>query len=729
MRSSPFGRSSLLLALLACSAVPVNPTGGEPSPTTPLPVLPSAAAELAPSQASVDGGTPVSGRELSDVSVCATCHEDVVDEWRTSAHAFASFDNPIYRVSVDRFRDEVGRKASRFCAGCHDVALLVDGAMDVDVASTDARAFAGVTCRTCHGIVEARPDGNASYVLAASSIPLPDMSDPASIARHKERAAPTPLRTPELCGTCHRAFLDETTGDHAFLAGMDEFGAWSRSGYAGSKLARIDDPPPASNCQTCHMAPEEVRLGDVSAKGGKIRSHRFSGGHTWLAAMRGDRDALSLEREKLTGAASIDLAVATTEDGDRTMPADGAPVRRGERILFDIVVRNQRVGHRFPGGTLDAGDTWIELAVLDPRGRLIAEAGKRQEASGEDPTAHVLHAVIADDDGVPLLRRETDRFRAVVYDHTIAPRDAELARYAFDVPASLDDTSLPLRVVATLRHRSHGLTLQRVACDGAKTARGRAFTAATKAALGSSLDPCEPQPVTEVAEAEAFIGAGSEAKPGSRRPAWRRLFEHGLAEQHEVEERLEEGRPSLEKALALVEAEGTESERAMTLFALAWLPAHEGRVADALERVDEAERLAPGHPALEALRGAALEQVWRWGEALGPLRAAVEAAPRDDRAAARLAIALGSAGSDAPALAAARRGLYLAPRDPDLLRVQALSLLALGAPAADADAAEQAYLSCRPADDAPSIRSACAARDAGCALERLPVHVHVMRGR
>ena len=31
----------------------------------------------------------------------------------------------------------------------------------------------------------------------------------------------------------------------------------------------------------------------------------------------------------------------------------------------DIVVRNERVGHRFPAGVLDAQDTWIEVRIED----------------------------------------------------------------------------------------------------------------------------------------------------------------------------------------------------------------------------------------------------------------------------------------------------------------------------------------------------------------------------
>jgi len=726
---------SLAVLVVACSARREDSPRpvARPSPAPPAPLLPSTPTQFAPSQASVEGGGAVSGRDLADVEACANCHDDIVAQWRTSAHALASFNNPVYRTSVDRFRREVGREPSRFCAGCHDVALLVDGAMDADVAAGDPRAFAGVTCRTCHGIVQTRPDGNGSYVLSATAIPIPDMNDPASIARHKESAAPTPLRTAELCGSCHRAFLDESTENPTFLAGMDEYGAWSRSGYAGSKLARVDVPVAAATCQGCHMPREATRLGDVATKAGTVGSHRFVGGHSWLAAMRGDADALRREQHNLADAASIDVAVAIASDGTRTMPADGAPVVAGERLVLDVVARNLRVGHRFPGGTLDAEDAWIEVVVYDRSGRAIAEAGTRQEASGDDPTAHVLRALVAGDDGTPLLTRETHRFRAVVYNNTLGPRDAEVVEYAFDVPASLDGASLPLRVEARLRHRSRDLALQRATCEDAKTSRGRAFARATRDRAGRSLDPCAPQPVTEVARAEAWLGDGAVARPAppslatTPRPAWSRLFDHGLGEQHNVQERLDEGRASLEEALALLGKTGTDAERAMVLAALAWLPAHEGRTAEALAWIDRAEKLAPGHPALTSLRGRALEQVWRWTEALDPLRAAASAAPRDDAVAARLAVALGSVGDEAGALAEARRGLLLSPRDPDLLRVQALAERALDGSAAEADAAENAYLACRTADLAPDIRSACAAKASACALERVPVHVHVMR--
>ena len=131
---------------------------------------------------------------------------------------------------------------------------------------------------------------------------------------------------------------------------------------------------------------------------------------------------------------------------------------------------------------------------------------------------------------------------------------------------------------------------------------------------------------------------------------------------------------------------------------------------------------------LGPLRATALEQVWRWKEAIEPLRVSARAAPRDDGIATRLAVALGSDGDDSEALEEAQKGLLLSPRDADLLRVQALAVRALGIED-PGDQAETAYLARRPPDDAPAIRSACSANVPGCDLERLGVHVHVMRVR
>jgi tetratricopeptide (TPR) repeat protein len=728
--------ASVILAACA-SAPPDRDAPPAPAPSAPPDPQPIPAAEiprsgpLAPSEITFAATARPTGAQITGADDCESCHADVAAQWRSSAHSFASFTNPAYRVSIDRFRAEVGPEKSRHCGGCHDIALLADGVMDKPVQmagaepmppaeASDRRARNGVSCRVCHGIEEARPDGNGSYTLAARKVVLPIDGDAESVKQHKESVVPKPLRTYALCGSCHRAFLGESTGNAHFLVGQDELGQWSRSVYAKSLLSRIDDEIAEKQCQGCHMPKEEARHGDAAAKDGKVSSHRFPGGHTWMAAMRGDREQLARETAQLQGALSVDVAaVIHPRDGTRSLPADGAAVAAGEPLVIDVVVKNQRVGHRFPSGTMDAQDAWIEVTVDDARGRRVAEAGTQHEQTGDDPTAHVLRAIMIGDDGVPLARREINRFRAVAANHTIPPRDAAVVELGFDAPASLDG-ALPLKITARLRHRSRTLSLQRSACADSKTPWGKAFAAAD-----GKQDACAPQPVTEIAKSEVLIGAGSPPRPENP-PAWRRLYDHALGLSHAVQERLDEARPSLERALAEVETSGTPRERAMVTWAIGWLEAHEGRTEEALRQADRTAALLPGHPAIAALRGEALSLVWRWAEAVPPLEEAAKSAPNDDMAWARLAIALGSRGGDDRAsLEAALTGLRLSPRDSDLLRVEALALGALRD--RGAQAAEAAYDAFRPADAIPGIKAKCSMKVPGCALERNPVHIHRMR--
>jgi tetratricopeptide (TPR) repeat protein len=719
---------SLAVVLVACGSAPAPQQRGTiareapAASSTPAVLLPHAASSLAPAQTELTGA--LTGQTLTETESCAGCHADAAAQWRSSAHAFSSFNNPVYRIAVDRFRTVVGKDASRFCGGCHDAALLVDGAMSGEVQPSDPRGHGGVTCRVCHGIASARPDGNASYTLDASPIPIPRDGDAASLRAHKERMALAPLRTPVMCGSCHRSFLSPETGNPSHLVGQDELGAWGRSAYAGSLGARIDDPIERAECRTCHMPLEAAPLGDAAAKQGRIRSHRFAGAGTWLAAMRSDASQLEADGEMLRGAASIDVAAVTAADGTRTLPADGAPVKAGQPLVIDVVVRNERVGHRFPGGVVDAQDTWVQVEVSDARGTPVASAGALEEATGEDRSAHILRALQADENGTPVLVRETDRFRTAVFNHTVAPRDAEVVRYRLEVPSSLAAITMPLRVTARLRHRSRNLALARAVCEDAKTPRGQAFARETAARSAPAFDPCVREPVTETARGEVWIGANAEARPrASALPDWKRLYDHALGLLHALQEDVGGARASLERALQLVSL-GPDRERAMLLHALAEVAVREGRTDEALGLLDQAEKLLPEHPAIAHARGEALGGVWRWKEAEAPLREAAEASPLDDGLWSHLAVAYGSAGDAADALGAAKRGLALTPRDWDMLRVQALALDRLSAPPDEAEQARTAFARWSPPDDAPGIKSACARAFAWCALERIPGHVH-----
>lgn len=724
----------IVLAVVAACGRPADgaPVARPPHALEATVRLPRAPGEHSPSLVAIDrkiahDPADVSdGNMLSDVDSCATCHADAAAQWATSAHSFASFGNPIYRVNVELARSALGKPASQHCGGCHDMPLMVDGLMTAGsaVPPADLRSHSGVTCRLCHGIESTTKDGNGSYVWSRAPIEAPSAGDAASIARHKAQTSVAQLGT-ELCVGCHRGFVSADMAMPVHLSGLDEPGAWRNSAWTGNGMARVDKVD-NKTCIDCHMEREPASAQEAGAKAGTIASHRFLGGHTWMAAMRGDTEHLRRLQAKLSGAASIDVAGARiTEDGETrwVLPADGAEVIPGTRLALDVVIRNLLVGHRFPGGVLDIQDTWVEVEVADAQGRRLAASGLTHDRDAADQDTHVLRTLVVDDHGEVLEEHEMASFRTQIATQTLAAREAQAIRYAFDVPQISSAASLPLTVTARLRHRSRTLAMQAVVCDAARTAEGRAFIAGAKGAREVVLDPCKAQPITLIAEAHVQLGRG--AVVGSR-AAWERMYEHGMALVATVSERLDEARTVLEAALAAAPG-GDKRARAMVLVQLAQVASKQGRADDALALVAEARPLlpAPGPAVLDAIAADALSRVWRFDDAIAPAQACTERAPANAGAWVALARVLGSTGHNEAALAAATRGLELAPRDPDLLRSQATALAALHRP--EAAAALAAYDRFRSPDSAAELRIQCAADSPRCAREREQGHTHALR--
>jgi tetratricopeptide (TPR) repeat protein len=759
--------AALLLISLPAACGRGEAAPSEPPPTAPAPVaamLPRAPGAYSPSLVAIAPGTsapssPASGvttgETLADTDSCSTCHPDAAAQWSQSAHSFASFGNPIYRANVELLRKSLGQEASRHCGGCHDMPLLFDGLMiGKPILPEDLRSHSGVTCRLCHGVQKVTTDGNGSYVWSPVPLDAPSLDDPKSIAAHKAAASVDALGT-ELCVGCHRGFLSPDLGIPVHLSGIDEPTAWRASPWQGNGLARVDKVA-KQTCIDCHMEREPASAQELGAVAGKFASHRFLGGHTWMASMRGDQEHLARTRAKLVGAASIDVAGVRFADGRWQLPADGAALPpAGETLALDVVLRNLLVGHRFPGGVLDMHDTWIEVELTDRSGARLAASGMAHEKQPDDEEAHVLRSLVVDEHGAIREEHELSTFRAVISTHTLAAREAQVVRYAFAVP-KLSPAQLPLTVTARLRHRSRTLIQQGEVCDVARSREGRQFLRGAKGARDVTLDPCAPQPITLIAEAKVQLGAGAPGAQGAQgagaRPAWLRTYEHGMALTSVVSERLDEAGQVLEVALTGARALGCSVGRtaapaapraapaapaaptgpgsdpcraeAMVLTQLAVVAARQGRSDDALRLLDDARGrlVAPYPPALDAIAADALSRVWKWREAVPYARRAADVAQGSTLAWVVLARVLASSGDDRGALAAAQRGLALAPRDADLLRTQATSLKALGSP--EAAAALASYDRFRAPDQAAELRIVCARSSARCAREREMGHSH-----
>ncbi|HUS27941.1 MAG TPA: multiheme c-type cytochrome [Kofleriaceae bacterium] len=687
---------ALVIVLAACGSQEGVARETKPAPRIDA-RLPRAPGLFGPSLVALQGnreGDTSDGNMLSDVDSCSTCHPDAAAQWGTSPHSFASFGNPIYRVNVELARTELSKQASQHCGGCHDMPLMVDGLMaEQHVPASDLRAHSGVTCRLCHGIKSVSKDGNGSYVWSRAPLDAPTLGDAASIETHRQQVSVKAVGT-ELCVGCHRGFLspDMGQGMPVHLSGLDEPGMWRNSAWAGNGMGRVDKVD-KKTCIDCHMEREAASKDEYAAKAGTIASHRFLGGHTWMASMRGDSEHLARMQAKLEGVASIDVQPSPTGHG------------------FDVVIRNLLVGHRFPGGVLDIQDTWIEVEARDASGKLVATSGLDHDKNAHDEDTHVLRTLVVDESGHILEKHEMPRFRTQIAPQSLAAREAQAIRYALPADAKV---SAPLTVTARLRHRSRTLQMQDEVCSASKTEEGEAFLSGAKGAREVTLDPCRAQPITLIAQTTVTLGQPT---------TWEKQYEHGMALTAVISERLEEARTVLDRALAAA-PEGRP--KAMVIVQLAQVASKQGRADDALALIARARKLLPepGPAVLDAVEADALARVWRWEEATMPAKRAAEKVKGNSQAWMVAARCFGSVADNEAALAAATAGLELAPRDPDLLRSQATALSALGRPeAVDALAAYDRF---RSPDASAELRISCAVDSLRCAREREQGHTHVL---
>jgi Flp pilus assembly protein TadD len=652
---------------------------------------------------------------LAKTDDCADCHADVASHWMHSAHAYASFDNPWYRASIDQFRAERGKEESRFCAGCHDPLLLMSGDIEQEVDPDNELAYAGITCLVCHSIESTRPDGNASFTLTDAPVLLPDPANPEEIDAHRARLTMQPLRTAALCGSCHRSFSGPAIGNENHLPGIDDSGDWAASAFAGAvqdQLTSVEE----NGCQGCHMRTEAASDAEMAgASDGKVSSHRWAASHTAMAAQLPDPTHAQQASDELEGAVIVDIGAVRAGERRYVLPEESW-LRGGERLIFDVLLKNEAAGHRFPGGVRDMHDVWVEVEVRDASDQLL---GVSRPTADSNEDVFVLRATVLDAAADPEILHQVHRFSAPAFDRTLPAHDAQAVRYSMMLPRRLE---LPLRVDARLLHRKHSLQFQALACEASRTERGVGFAVGAETHGKVALDPCEKQPVTEVGAATVWMGrraADHEPSGGATRPTIERLLTQALALLHAKQEHVHVAKPSIDRALRLAREARSPQLQARALVLRARLSSMQGRPNEAVAFTRRAEALVGPDPVLDRVRGDAYARVWRWSEAAAAYQRIAEASPLDWRAWRELARAYGSLSDDQNALSAADMGLRLAPHDESLLRSRALALESLGRP--DAARARERWLAHRSPDAQPQLLAACEKEHQRCRRDRQPI--------
>ena len=276
-----------------------------------------------PSSAQVYGGQKIPSKFFMESESCKRCHEDIYNQWQSSAHHFSSFNNQWYRKSVEYMQDVVGTRPSKWCGGCHDPAVLYSGKMDTPIKQIvhTPEAQAGLGCMMCHSIADVKSTmGQGDFYLEYPKLhELAATKNPVLRGLHDFliKLNPEPHRrvflkpfmkdqTAEFCSSCHKVHLDVPVNHYRWIRGFNEYDNWQASGVSGQGARSFYYPPQPQQCADCHMPLEPSN--DMGNIAGKVHSHRFPAANTALPTANEDAAQLKATEDFLTsGALTVDI--------------------------------------------------------------------------------------------------------------------------------------------------------------------------------------------------------------------------------------------------------------------------------------------------------------------------------------------------------------------------------------------------------------------------------------
>src|ERR1019366_4599426 len=517
-----------------------------------------------------------------DSEACGNCHQDIYQQWKSSMHHFASFNNQFYRKSIEYMQDVVGTRPSKWCAGCHDHAVFFNGRFDRPISEQidTPEAQAGLGCMSCHAIVHVGSSmGNADF-----TVEYPPLHELASSKNTYIRAIdyfltylnPKPHKatfmkpfmreqSAEYCAACHKVHLDVPVNSCRWVRGFNDYDNWQASGGSGQGPRSFYYPAKTSACSDCHMPLVASR--DPGNRDGKVHSHRFPAANMAVpTANRDEAQLRSTEQFLKSGFITVDIfavspdadsvgqtamqrrsetvqAMSTFAVGEEAEPNAAAVIREvgkvsapvdvagsalhpGSTARVDVVVRTRKIGHFFPGGTVDAFDVWLELQAKDADGRVIFWSGSVED-NGKgpvEPGAHFYRSYQLDEQSNPIDKRNAWQARSLLYVRLIPPGAADVAHYLVNVPKAARG---PISFTAKLNYRKFSWYFTQFAYAGQpKPGQDPALLAADHNGLqyqfspasipadisGKIRDRIPDLPIITLAEAHAVVPLGQ--------PAW-----------------------------------------------------------------------------------------------------------------------------------------------------------------------------------------------------------------
>jgi Tfp pilus assembly protein PilF len=364
------------------------------------------------------------------------------------------------------------------------------------------------------------------------------------------------------------------------------------------------------------MPLEPAVLGDLAAKNGVVKSHRFLAVNTALPFIRNDTETIKrIEQFLQTDKLRVDIfALHQESSGQLVMAIDeNRPVlKAGEKVTVDVVVRNLGVGHTFPGGTNDSNEGWLEFSLSTDNGDILAISGKLDADGHLDPATHVFKALLLDKRGNPIRKRNAQDIYVTVYANVIAPGTADIAHYEFVIPPELDGQALHLRARLLWRKFDRSYT---------------EFAYYTNADGFKLFDSVPELPVTEIASDHVVVGISTSgdvpARNGdtNRAPAWQRYNDYGIG-------LLLEGNTKA-AAAAFSKVEELKPNSIEGPLNLAKTAVRDGSIRKAYEKLRRCEEIKRGDARVAWVWGVALQEDGQYNKAVQAYKRVLEMFPED----------------------------------------------------------------------------------------------------
>jgi hypothetical protein len=414
---------------------------------------------FAPSLARTTTGSAFDARSLSGSESCgsARCHEQIVEEWKVSAHRYSAMDAAFQSVQ-DVMAKQNGAESTRYCGGCHDPISLFSGTKNVFVEDLTSLAGyqEGVSCIVCHAIEKTDVKGNANYVIRQPERYMFELDEGArprfvrdfllrAYPRHHVESLQHKLfKSPEFCAACHKQFVDEEINQVGWVQLQNQYDTWRKS-----RWNEPGDPTKTIECRECHMPLQDSRdaaSGDDldynrTPGDGKHRSHQFLAANQFMPLvlkLDGAEEHAKLTAQWLRG----EIEVPEIADKWRTGPAVPVElvvpdsVRPGEQVRIQAVVTNNKVGHDFPTGPLDIIQAWVEIEVTDQAGNVVFRSGRTDPRHFIEPGSFIFKAEPVDQFGNLIDRHNLWEMVGVRYRRSMFPGASDRAEFGFSCPAT-----------------------------------------------------------------------------------------------------------------------------------------------------------------------------------------------------------------------------------------------------------------------------------------------------